>query len=41
MHRRRRAWLLVACSSGLLFAGTCDAVVETIKLAFDIVNVWV
>ncbi|MCG3128752.1 MAG: hypothetical protein CHACPFDD_03643 [Phycisphaerae bacterium] len=41
----RRVWIkarwLVAMSSGLVFASGCDAVMETIRLAFNIVDVWV
>lgn len=43
MNRRWKikARRLAAMSSGLLLASSCDAVMETIRLAFNIVDVWV
>ena len=42
MSNRKSRWAaLVALSSGTLLAGTCDAVMETISFAFNIVDVWV
>ncbi len=39
-RRARRAAIVVA-AGGWLLAGTCDAVLQTIGLAFSIVDVWV
>lgn len=45
MLRNRSRWMtLVLASSGFLMASSCsvaDAVIETIRLAFNIVDVWV
>ncbi len=46
MTRAKRRWtlLLLALSGGMLLSGGCDvadAVLETIRLAFNIVDVWV
>jgi hypothetical protein len=42
MQISRRRWAgLVALSSGALVTGTCDAIVQTIGFAFNIVDIWV
>jgi hypothetical protein len=41
MHSKKRIAALIALSSGTLLASTCDAVMETISLAFNIADVWV
>ena len=37
----RRMATLILLSSGLLFIDTCQAILDTIGLAFNIVNTWV
>lgn len=39
--RKSRWALLGVMSGGTLLAGTCDAISETIRFAFEIVDVWV
>lgn len=41
MTSKKRWAALIALSSGMLFASTCEAVLNTIGLAFSIVDVWV
>lgn len=39
--RRIKRVALILASAGVLGAGTCDAVLQTIGLALGIVDVWV
>ena len=42
MRITNRRWtMLIVLSSGLLFVDTCQAILNTIGLAFNIVNTWV
>lgn len=42
MQTSKTRWAgLVTLASGTLFASTCDAVTETVRLALSIANVWV
>jgi hypothetical protein len=42
MRSTNRRWtILIVVSSGLLFVDTCQAILNTIGLAFNIANIWV
>jgi len=42
MRVTNRRWTtLIVVASGLLFVDTCQAILDTLGLAFNIANIWV